>query len=486
MDFDNARNLAREAMDVVRRLGVDYGDIRLLRKRAQVIMTEDRRVMFLSDRDTYGFGIRIIAAGSWGFAGSNVITPAEIDRVSRLAVEVAEASATTRGNGGVELLRQDPAKDSWFTRVEIDPFDIPVHEKVGVLLETSEKMLGVKGVTKASGHMFFEKVDKLFSNTEGSEIETGVFTSSAFITAIAAADGDAKTRTFSLPSGTTGYELIHESDFPSHAERVGEEAVQHLKSPPCPAGKRDLILLPSHLCLTIHESVGHATELDRAEGMEESLAGRSFATPDKLGKLKYGSPIVNFKADNTLPKGLATHGYDDDGVPGKTWHIVKDGVFTGYSTNRATGGAIGDTESLGCCRADSWSSIPIVRMPNLSLEPGRERIDLDDLITDTKDGILIEGLGSFSIDQMRINFQFGGNAFWEIKNGKITRMLKNVNYQAITTEFWNSCDAICDERSWEPHGVTNCGKGDPVQTSKITHGASPARFRNINVGGIRP
>ena len=486
MEFDKARNLAGEAMDVVLRLGVDYGDIRLLRKRGQVIVTEDRRVMFLSDNETYGFGVRIVAGGSWGFAGSNVVTPEEIERVTRLAVEVANASATTRIGTGVELLPQHPIKDTWISRVKIDPFTIPMEEKSGLMLEVSEKMLGVKGVAKTMGFMLFEKVDKLFASTAGAEIETTVFTTSASITATATGGGDAKKRTYSLPSRTTGYELVHESDFPAHAERIGEEAVQHLKAQEGPSGKRDLILLPSHLCLTIHESVGHATELDRAEGAEESLAGRSFATPDKLGKLQYASPIVNFKADNTLPNGLATLGYDDDGVPGKAWHIVRDGVFTGYSTNRETGAVIGSAESLGCCRADSWKSIPIVRMPNLGLEPGKERLDLDGLIADTKDGILIDGSGSFSIDQMRVNFQFGGDAFWEIKNGKITRMLKNVNYQAITTEFWNSCDAICDERSWEPHGVTNCGKGDPVQISRITHGSSPARFRNINVGGIRP
>ena len=246
-----------------------------------------------------------------------------------------------------------------------------------------------------------------------------------------------------------------------------------------------LILMPSHLALTIHESVGHATELDRALGMEESLAGRSFAVPELLGKLKYGSPAVSFRADNTLPGGLATMGWDDDGVPGQAWDIVRDGLFVGYSTNREVAGHIGQTRSMGSNRADSWASFPIVRIPNLSLQPGPDRLSLDELIADTSDGILIDGMGSFSIDQMRMNFQFGGNAFFEIANGKVGPQLRDVTYQSITTDFWNACDGVCDERFWQSYGILNCGKGDPMQVSRMTHGASPARFRNILVGGIR-
>ena len=266
---------------------------------------------------------------------------------------------------------------------------------------------------------------------------------------------------------------------------MAQQSLEHLSARQCPVGEKDLILDPHNLALTMHESVGHATELDRALGMEESLAGRSFATPDLLGNLQYGAPHVNFVADNTLPGGLASEGFDDDGVPSGKWHIIKDGLFTGYSTGREVAGAIGLDRSVGGCRADHWSSIPIVRIPNLSLMPGDEPLTPEELIASTDDGIYIEGMGSFSIDQMRQNFQFGGDAFWEVKGGKITGMLKNVTYQSITPAFWNACDAICDERFWVPNGVVNCGKGDPMQVQKMTHGAAPARFRGITVGAAK-
>ena len=486
MDLDVSKQLGFEAVRIMKRHGVEFGDIRFVRNRSQTVRTEDRRVEQLSDNETYGFGVRVICSQSWGFAGSNRVTPEEVEKVTRLAIGIANASATVKKGDGVSLLPQEPQKGSWRTEVAVDPFKIPLDEKIDLLICTADGIFSVKGVAKAAGHMGFIREQKLLISTEGAEIETDVTTSMASIMATATQNGEAKSRTYYPPSQTKGYELIREAGLVDHAVRVGSEAVEHLQAAECSAGEKDIILMPSHLCLTIHESVGHATELDRVLGMEESLAGRSFATPDKINKLQYGSKIVNFKADNTLPGGLATTGYDDGGVPGKAWHIVNDGTFVGYSTNREVGGAIGAKTSVGCSRADSWRSIPIVRIPNLSLEPGKERISLDDLIAGTKDGILIDEMGSFSIDQMRYNFQFGGDAFWEIKNGRKTRMLKNVIYQSITTDFWNSCDAICDDRFWRPFGILNCGKGDPVQTARMTHGSSPARFRNIKVGGIKP
>ncbi len=245
----------------------------------------------------------------------------------------------------------------------------------------------------------------------------------------------------------------------------------------------DLVLLPSHLVLTIHESVGHPTELDRVLGWEANMAGTSFATTDKLGNFRYGSPLVNLKADNTLPGGLATWGWDDDGVPSKAWHIVKDGILVNYGTTRDVAHYIGAEESMGCNRADSYSSQPINRIPNLSLMPGKEPTTLEDIISDTEEGILIDGRGSFSIDQRRYNFQFGGDFFQKIENGKITGPLRDVTYQAITPQFWGSMDKIADQRFWEPWGITNCGKGEPMQSMQMSHGSAPARFRNIEVGG---
>jgi len=262
--------------------------------------------------------------------------------------------------------------------------------------------------------------------------------------------------------------------------------VEHLSAKPCPEGRKDLILLPSHLALTMHESIGHATELDRVLGMEESCAGSSFATIDKLGTLKYGSPIMNIVCDNTYPEGLASMGYDDDGVQCQRWDMIRNGILVDYKTNRETCHAIGAKRSHGSCRADSWASIPIMRQSNFSLEPGDQPRTLEELIADTRDGILIDGMGSFSIDQKRVNFQFGGDCFWEIKKGKRRSMLKDVTYQAITTEFWGSLDALCDKRFWEPHGVMGCGKGDPMQVAQMSHASVPSRFRQIRVGGAKP
>jgi TldD protein len=333
--------------------------------------------------------------------------------------------------------------------------------------------------------MTLRRERKLLANTDGSILENDIFLTAANYTATAIGNGEVKSRSYNPPPRTCGYENIREQDLLENTERVALQAVEHLTAKECPESRKDLVLDPHNLALTMHESVGHATELDRALGMEESLAGRSFAVPSLLGELRYGSPIVNFVADNTLVGGVASEGFDDDGVLSQRWHIVRDGLFVGYSTSREVAGAIGWSRSVGASRADHWSSIPIVRIPNLSLMPGTEPMTPADLIAGVDDGIYIEGMGSFSIDQMRCNFQFGGDAFWEIKGGRIGGMLKNVTYQAMTTDFWNSCDAIADDRFWVPNGVLNCGKGDPMQISKMTHGASPARFRNITVGAAK-
>jgi TldD protein len=333
--------------------------------------------------------------------------------------------------------------------------------------------------------MTLRKDERLLLNTDGADLSSEVVTTATGYQATAVGDGDAKTRAYTPPPRTAGYENIDAADLLANAPRVAEQALEHLRARECPMTVTDLILDPLNLALTMHESVGHATELDRALGYEESLAGRSFATPDKLRNLRYGSESVTFVADNTLPGGLATNGFDDDGVSGQRWEIVDHGLFSGYSTSREVAGEIGLERSTGASRADHWSSTPIVRIPNLSLMPGEKRLSLEELIADTDDGIYIEGMGSFSIDQMRCNFQFGGDAFWEIKHGKVVGMLENVTYQSMTTDFWGSCDAVCDERFWVPNGVLNCGKGDPMQVAQMTHGASPARFRRVKVGAAR-
>jgi TldD protein len=478
------KDLARLALDTAKQAGASYADVRILRQLRQNITSEDERIAHISDTEDLGFGIRVIAEGAWGFAGAQNLTRDEVQRVARHAVAIAKASATTMKDP-VRLVAQEPQRMSFKTPYRIDPFTVGVDEKTGLLIEINQRLLKHEGVRKAYGHMTLRKDEKLFMNTDGSDMESEVVTTSAQYQATAVGPNDAKSRTYDPPARTMGYENIDAQDMLANADRVAEQAVEHLHAPDCPEGVLDLVLDPVNLALTIHESVGHATELDRVLGYEESLAGRSFATPEKLNNFKYGSEYITFEANNTLEHGLATHGFDDDGVPNKKWHIVKDGLFVGYGTSREVAGEVGYERSTGTCRADHWGSIPIVRIPNLSLMPGKKPLTPEEIIADTKYGIYIEGMGSFSIDQMRCNFQFGGDAFWLIKDGKRAGMLKNVTYQSITPEFWGSCDAVADERFWVPNGVLGCGKGDPMQISQMTHGAAPARFRSIKVGAAR-
>ncbi|NLI00290.1 MAG: TldD/PmbA family protein [Chthonomonadales bacterium] len=478
------RQLAAMALDTAVLRGAEYADVRLVRYRRQNLSAEDNRLSGIADTDDYGLGVRVLVDGAWGFAGTGNLTREEVQRVAAEAVAIARASAAAMREK-VRLV-PEPARTLTFrSPCEVDPFSVSIGDKAALLLTINARLLNNKSVRKAQAFMTLRKDERLFLSTDGSDLSSEVVTTAAGYQATAVGDGDARSRSYMPPPLTRGYENINAEDLLANTERVAEQAVMHLNAPECPVGYKDLILDPQNLSLTIHESVGHATELDRALGYEESLAGRSFATPDKLRNLKYGSDLVSFVADNTLEAGLATQGFDDDGVTAQRWHIVEDGLFVGYSTGREVAGHIGLERSTGGCRADHWGSIPIVRIPNLSLMPGKEPLTLEELISDTDDGIFIEGRGSFSIDQMRCNFQFGGDAFWEIKKGRIVGMLKNVTYQSMTTDFWGSCDAICDARFWVQDGVLNCGKGDPMQIAQMTHGAAPARFRHIKVGAAR-
>ncbi len=478
---DQAKEAVSAAIETARRAGAAYADARVVTIRNQHILAEDRRIERISDGESCGLGVRVLLAGSWGFAAASDLAPASAESVARRAVAVARASASLRKGPPVCLADEPPHRDRHATPRESDPFEVPVERKVGLLLSLHETILQVPGVAKAHSFLRFRRETKTFANTEGSLLELDILTSACGIRATAVGAGDAQMRKYEPPPLNGGYEVIERADLAAHARRVGAEAVEKLHAPVCPEGPADLILLPSHLFLTIHESVGHATELDRVLGMEESLSGGSFATLDRLGTLRYGSPLVNFRALNLRPGLLASTGYDDDGVACQDWDIVRDGILVGYSTNRETAPAIGASRSCGSCHADSWDRIPILRMPNVCLLPGCDRLSLADLIADTREGILIDGDGSFSIDQKRLNFQFGGDAFWLIRNGKLAGMVRDLTYQAITPEFWNSCDAICDETEWQPYGTQNCGKGDPMQIYQMTQGSAPARFRKVNV-----
>ena len=478
---DRAREIAEAALAAARRRKASYADVRVATYRDQRVAAEDRRIERISDSESCGIGVRVIVDGAWGFAATSEVSSADAEAVAATAVEVGKASASLRKGEPIVLADEPVHKDHYATPRAIDPFDIAIERKVEILLAANEELLKVSHIRKAQSFVRFKRETKTFANSEGSLLELDILTSSCGLEATAVDDGDAQSRNYEPPPLNNGFELVERAELVANAPRVAAEAVEKLRARPSPDGPFDLILLPSHLWLTIHESVGHATELDRVLGMEESLSGGSFATLDQLGKLRYGSPLVSFRVLNKRPGLLASTGYDDDGVECQDWDIVRDGVLVGYATNRAVARAMGAKRSRGSCRADSWASIPILRMPNVCLMAGSAQLSLDELVADTRHAVLIDGDGSFSIDNKRLNFQFGGDAFWEIRNGKRVGMLRDVTYHAITPQFWNSCDAICDEREWRPWGALNCGKGDPMQTAQTTEGCAPARFRAVQV-----
>jgi TldD protein len=332
------------------------------------------------------------------------------------------------------------------------------------------------------GYISARLEDRFFVSSEGSVIEQHIYQIAPEISATAVQAGrKVKSRSYRPNSLCAGYEVVERADLYGNAHRIAEEAVEHLSAPSVSPGVTDLVLMPNHLSLTIHESIGHSTELDRALGYEANFAGTSFLTVDKLGKFRFGSEIVNVNGDRTRPESLSTCGYDDDGVKTRQFPIIKNGIFVGYQTIRDQAHLIGQTESMGCCYADSYASVPFQRMPNVWLEPSEKPVTLNDLVSGVDNGILIDGRGSWSIDQQRFNFQFGGDAFWEIKGGKVGKMIADVAYQSRTPDFWASCDGIGGQATWENVGLNNDGKGQPSQINAMSHGCAPSRFRRINV-----
>jgi TldD protein len=359
---------------------------------------------------------------------------------------------------------------------------VPIEQKLELLRSTAAQARSVARVFSVMGAIIAHSEDRFFASTEGSVVEQHIDQIESNITATAVEAGrKVKSRYYRPHSVCAGYEVVERADMPGHARRIGEEAVAHLLAPSVTPGVKDLVLLPAHLSLTIHESLGHSTELDRALGYEANYAGTSFLTPEKLGKFRVGSEIVNVNGDRTRPESLSTCGYDDDGVKTRLFPIIKAGIFVGYQTIRDQAHLIGQSESMGCCYADSFSSVPFQRMPNVWLEPSHNPVTLDDLVSGVDDGILIDGRGSYSIDQQRYNFQFGGDAFWEIKGGKVRGMLADVAYQSRTPDFWAACDGIGGEALWENVGLNNDGKGQPPQINAMSHGCAPARFRRVNI-----
>ena len=479
------KELAQLALDTITKKRAAYGDIRVIDTTAESVQVKNGMVSVLKRSQDRGFGVRVIKDGAWGFAASSDLSRESIQRASLLAVEVAQASARLKKKD-VELGEAPNINDRYETKVEIDPFAVPVEDKVGLLLKADGEMRKVKGVKIAESKLNFWKTSKLFASTEGSIIEQVITESGGGMTATAVKNGETGSRTYPGFLGghykTMGYELVDSLAFPENAGRIAEEAVALLSAPEIEETTTTVIVDGPMVAIQIHETVGHPTELDRVFGTEVSLAGTSHLTPDKMGKFQFASGIVNITADATLPGGLGSFGYDDEGIPAQKSYLIKDGVFCGYLTSRETGPLIGQ-KSNGAMRATGWGHIPLIRMTNINLEPGDWK--LEDLIADTDEGIFIVSPTAPSIDDKRLNYHVSTEVGWRIKNGKLTEMVKRPSYSGISYEMWRECDAICCQEEWEMWGVPNCGKGEPMQSMHVAHGASPARFRNVRVGRKR-
>src|ERR1700722_5822741 len=476
---------ANWAIDTAKQRGATYADARVMDIRQRDLSTKNGEIGTLVESESLGIGIRVVASGAWGFASTDRLTREGIETCAAQAVSIARASALAK----IKNIQMTPVQayvDTWQNPYIIDPFRISIESQLELLLAADKEMRRVKGVTVAEGSMSFRRIEQFFASSTGSAIHQVKMLSGAGIVATAFAGSEIQKRSYPNSFGgqhmLRGYELIEELNLVAHAGRIAEESVALHSAIQCPQGVSDIILESGQLGLQIHESVGHPIELDRVLGMEANFAGMSFLTIEKLRKLRYGSDIVNVVADARLEHGpgLGTFAYDDEGVPAQCTPIITNGLFTGYLSNRETAASIGEKRSGGTMRCESWNRLPMIRMTNISINPGTWKYD--DLIADTDDAILMETNRSWSIDDRRYHFQFSTEIGWEIKGGKKGRMIKNPSYSGITTEFWNSCDAVCSREHWTLWGTPNCGKGQPMQTMGTGHGASPSRFRNVKVG----
>ena len=478
------KDLALRALDAVARRGVTYADVRALEIREREITTKNGKAGHVSASESAGIGIRVLAFGCWGFAATDDLTPAGIAAAAALALDIARAG-TAACKREVALAPESRYEAVWVSPIQIDPFTISIDRNLAVLLAIDHELRRNSAISLAEASMHFERRRQVFASTAGSLIDQTRYLSGAGFSALCYKDGEIQKRSYPNSFGgqyqLKGYELIDELRLLENAPRVAEEAVALHSADQCPEGEFDLILDSSQLGLQIHESIGHPIELDRVLGTEANYAGMSFLTLDQLGKLRYGSPIVNVVCDarEQHGPGLGTFAYDDEGVPAQSTDIIRAGLFTGYMTSRETAAEIGESRSNGCMRADGWARLPLIRMTNVSLEPGCQSLDE---VFDSSHAIYMETNRSWSIDDKRYNFQFGCEIGWEIRHGKRVRMLKNPSYSGISTEFWNACEAIAGREHWTLWGVPNCGKGQPEQVMGTGHGASPARFRKIKVG----
>jgi len=501
LDVAFKRRLADSALEAATAAGASYCDVRVGRYLRQFVMTREDKVENVVNAESTGVGVRVIANGAWGFAATSQMTPDAVARAARQATTIAKANARIQ-NEPVQLAPvRGVGEVAWQTPITRNAMEVPVEEKVELLLGVNAAALAA-GADFVNSRLFAVNEQKYFASTDGSYIDQDVHRIWApfTVTAVDKATGKFRTRDglsapmgmgyeylgadpagrIELPGGVVAYTTSY--DMREDAVAAAKQAREKLSAPSVEPGRYDLVLDPTNLFLTIHENVGHPLELDRVLGYEANYAGTSFATLERMREgLQYGSERVNFFADKTQPGSLGAVAYDDEGVKTKRWDLVKDGMLVDYQATRDQAHILGKTESDGCSYADSWSTVQFQRMPNVSLAPGKEPLSVAEMIAGVEDGIYIHGRGSYSIDQQRYNAQFGGQLYYEIKNGEVTRMLEDVAYQIRTPEFWNACSAICDERDFRLGGSFFDGKGQPSQVSAVSHGSSTTRFDGINV-----
>ena len=479
------KGLIQNILDLATLKKMDYADIRIVRRQNEEIGVKNGKVEALIHDSDFGFGIRVLFRGAWGFASSSKVTKTEMETVFNKALKIAKASSKAKGKD-LFFSSLIPVVDRYQTPISINPFHVSTETKLELLCKADEIIRRNKKVRISESFMGSYKTEKTFASTQGSYIEQEIVECGAGISATAIEGGEVQVRSypnsFRGNFATKGFEWIEHLTLPDHAQRVAEEAEQLLSAKTCPSKVTTLILDSSQLVLQIHESIGHPIELDRVLGTEASYAGTSFLNPGMVGHFKYGSEIVNVVADATFPNGLGTFGYDDEGVKAQRVPILSDGILVNLLTSRETAHYLGK-ESNGTMRADGWNRIPLIRMTNINLEPGEWT--LEQMISDTDEGLFLTTNRSWSIDDKRINFQFGTEIGWEIKRGKVGEMVKNPTYTGITPQFWNSCDAIANRDHWQMWGTPNCGKGEPGQVAHVGHGAAPARFRNVQVGVMK-
>ncbi|HEY6362321.1 MAG TPA: TldD/PmbA family protein [Vicinamibacterales bacterium] len=485
-----AIELAMEALTVARGAGASYADVRIGRYRRQSIITRERQVSGVSDNESYGLGVRTLINGCWGFAATSTMTRAGAQNAARDAAVLSRAARTLQ-NRRVELAPVTPVTGTWITPVRRDPMEVPVEDKIALLLASNEGALKVKGIRFVNSGLALLREVKTLVTSEGTSVTQTLIRVGPTFSATAVAPGDFQSFAEEIAPRGEGWEYVESLDMPGNAERWASMAVEKLAARSVEAGTWDLIVEPTNLWLTLHESIGHPTELDRAIGEEANYAGTSFiAPPEKMiGQLKYGPGFMNVQADRTQEGSLSRVAWDDEGVPADRWLLIEKGIFKDYQTTREQVARIqkltGVNRSHGCSFADSWDAVQFQRMPNVSLLPGDRDIGLDDIVADTERGIVVKHSGSWSIDHQRYNFQFSGQAFHEVRKGKVVGMLRDVAYQSTTPVFWNSMDMIGGKSSYWLGGAFNDGKGEPSQINSVSHGCVPARFRNVTILNTR-